>query len=323
LGRILVNRRERYMPEFVIFLVPREGGSRPGIEIVRQHCERLQLLSQEGRCLFAGPFEDRPGGGMVVGQWEDLAEAETFAQEDPFVTCGYEDVTVRPVSWSRPENGQLGLLPVTPGVHSGFLESLRLRWSCRDFDATRELSRVEVEELIEVALLAPSEFNLQPNRPLVCHSLEDRRLLRACCWDQVQVEECGVAVVCTVDPELFFSEIPRSVEDFIQCGRYSEEVRASREEFVQGFYGEPQVRQEGAIRCGTIFAHQLLLAGFARGLAGCWIAGFEAQKLKEELGIPDRAVPVGVILLGYPRKISAPMPRRPLQEVTHWGRWTE
>jgi len=39
---------------------------------------------------------------------------------------------------------------------------------------------------------APSEFNLQPWRPVVCLSKESRAKLRACCLDQEQVTNAPV-----------------------------------------------------------------------------------------------------------------------------------
>ena len=70
------------------------------------HVDRLQSLKQEGRLILAGPHpavdNDDPGdagfsGSLVVAEFDSLAAAKSWADEDPYVTAGvYEKVTVKP-----------------------------------------------------------------------------------------------------------------------------------------------------------------------------------------------------------------------------------
>jgi len=70
------------------------------------HLERLQLLQQEGRLILAGPHpaidSEDPGqegfsGSLIVAEFETLAAAQAWANEDPFIKSGvYEKVTVKP-----------------------------------------------------------------------------------------------------------------------------------------------------------------------------------------------------------------------------------
>ncbi len=70
------------------------------------HLERLRALQDAGRLVLAGPFPavDSPdpgpagfSGSLIVAEFTSLAEAETWAQADPYVTAGvYAHVTVRP-----------------------------------------------------------------------------------------------------------------------------------------------------------------------------------------------------------------------------------
>lgn len=70
------------------------------------HLQRLTVLQQAGRLRLAGPFPAidsiDPGpagftGSLIVAEFDSLADAEAWAQADPYVATGvYARVTVKP-----------------------------------------------------------------------------------------------------------------------------------------------------------------------------------------------------------------------------------
>ncbi|MBB1093764.1 YciI family protein [Rhodopseudomonas palustris] len=70
------------------------------------HLARLQLLQESGRLMLAGPHPAvdsiDPGeagftGSLIIAEFAHLAEAQTWADADPYVTAGvYADVVVKP-----------------------------------------------------------------------------------------------------------------------------------------------------------------------------------------------------------------------------------
>ena len=70
------------------------------------HLERLRALQDEGRLVLAGPHpaidSPDPGpagftGSLIVAEFPDLAAAQRWAGEDPFVAAGvYAEVQVKP-----------------------------------------------------------------------------------------------------------------------------------------------------------------------------------------------------------------------------------
>lgn len=70
------------------------------------HVARLQALQEQGRLILAGPFPavdaNDPGaagfsGSLIVAEFAALADAESWAQADPYVAAGvYAQVTVKP-----------------------------------------------------------------------------------------------------------------------------------------------------------------------------------------------------------------------------------
>ena len=71
-----------------------------------EHLARLQQLKEDGRLLLAGPFpavdSNDPGpagftGSLIVAEFASLAEAQAFADSDPYVAAGvYARVIVKP-----------------------------------------------------------------------------------------------------------------------------------------------------------------------------------------------------------------------------------
>lgn len=70
------------------------------------HLERLTELQQQGRLILAGPHptidnadprEHGFTGSLIVAEFNDLAQAQSWANADPYVKAGvYAKVTVKP-----------------------------------------------------------------------------------------------------------------------------------------------------------------------------------------------------------------------------------
>ena len=75
-------------------------------QVRAQHLDRLQQLNAAGRLLIAGPHPaidtEDPGeagfsGSLIVAEFDNLAEAQRWADEDPYIAAGvYRQVQVKP-----------------------------------------------------------------------------------------------------------------------------------------------------------------------------------------------------------------------------------
>lgn len=112
----------------------------------------------------------------------------------------------------------------------------------------------------------------------------------------------------------------RAVDEFIERWRIQAQARDRAIQFFREYFEDPR---GAAIRNGTIFGHQLLLAGVSQGLAGFWLGGFDEAAIRHEFGLPERAVVAGIVGLGWPKSSSQQMPRQPLDRLVGWGRRPE
>ncbi len=60
------------------------------------HLQRLHDLALKGKLILAGPFTNKTGS-LIVMEAESLAEAEQFAQEDPYtIHRVFQQVEIHP-----------------------------------------------------------------------------------------------------------------------------------------------------------------------------------------------------------------------------------
>ncbi|CAK4067570.1 MULTISPECIES: YciI family protein [Vibrio] len=91
---------------YVIFSQDVENSLEKRLSVRPAHLERLQALQDQGRLLTAGPMpavdSENPAeagftGSTVIAEFDSLAEAQSWADADPYVAAGvYEKVIVKP-----------------------------------------------------------------------------------------------------------------------------------------------------------------------------------------------------------------------------------
>ncbi len=91
---------------YAIICEDRPGTLQQRLAARPDHLQRLESLKAEGRLLLAGPHpaidSEDPGatgftGSLVVAEFADLAEAQAWADADPYNAAGvYGQVTVKP-----------------------------------------------------------------------------------------------------------------------------------------------------------------------------------------------------------------------------------
>lgn len=201
------------------------------------------------------------------------------------------------------------------------LGALRERVSRDQFDPTRSLEEKDVRELVEAATHAPSSYNLQHWRFLALTRPEDKARLKGVAYNQQKVEDASVAIVVLGDlrahellsealaPEVASGAMPKAVAD------------AWVSQAARSYGSDPARAREEAVRSGSLAAMALMLAAHARGLASAPMIGFDPVQLRREFQIPERYVPVMLVVLGYPsEKPQKQRARFPVDRVLSFGR---
>ncbi len=182
------------------------------------------------------------------------------------------------------------------------LEAIRSRRAVRAFDPQQRLSAAEQRELLELAMLSPTAFNLQHWRFLVVEDAELRRQLRAVAWDQPQVTDAGLLVLLCADLASWEKQAARVWQDAPQA------VQDALLPAIDGiFRDQAQNQRDEAMRSCGIAAQTLMLAARGMGYDSCPMDGFDFAAVARLINLPaDHCIG---LMLAIGRGIAPAAPR--------------
>ena len=166
-------------------------------------------------------------------------------------------------------------------------ETIATRRSIRRYQE-RPVEKEKLSRVLEAARLAPSADNRQEWRFVVIQEKETIEKLGDVVYGQKFVAKAPVIIACCA---------VRS-EYILKCGHPAY-----------------------AIDIGIAGDH-ITLAATALGLGTCWIGDFQEDQVKKILNIPDSVRVVELLTLGYPDSKPSPRPRKDLNEIVYYEKWS-
>lgn len=182
------------------------------------------------------------------------------------------------------------------------LEAIRTRRAVRAYDPAHRLSAAEQRELLELATLSPTAFNLQHWRFVVVEDAELRRQIRAVAWDQAQVTDASLLVLLCADLASWEKQAARVWQDAPQA------VQDALLPAIDGiFRDQPQNQRDEAMRSCGIAAQTLMLAARGMGYDSCPMDGFDFAAVAQLINLPaDHCIG---LMLAIGRSVAPAAPR--------------
>jgi nitroreductase len=182
------------------------------------------------------------------------------------------------------------------------IEAIKSRRSVKNFDKDIIMPEEVEKELLSVAMLSPTAFNIQNWRFVV---VKDKNLLgqlREAAWDQAQVTDCSLLVIMCADlkswekdPRRYWVNASKDVQDFLLP-------------FIDGYYREKTaVQRDEALRSCGMAAQTLMLAAKAFGYDSCPMDGFDFDRVTKLINLPEDHIVAMFVAIG--KKASDPWPR--------------
>jgi nitroreductase len=174
-------------------------------------------------------------------------------------------------------------------------EAAQQRRSIRAYEQA-PIPHEELEEILDVARLAPSAFNLQPWRFVVVETPELKERLASVANDQRQVRSAPAVIVLYTD----MADVLATVDETIHPGMDAA-ARARARQTVLGIFGSQAEteREAWAAGQGYIALGYLLLAAEAHGYQTSPMAGFDPTAVKALLGLPASARVPALVAIGH------------------------
>lgn len=189
------------------------------------------------------------------------------------------------------------------------LKYIKERRSVTFFDPDREVPDEVLKDILNIAALAPSGYNLQPWEVIVVKSRDKKKKLREICYNQEKVEEASANIVIIANTNAAEEHVDRVLDSWVELGYIKEEERDSLRETILAGWKSPERRKRKAIRDSALFAMSVMIVARYFGLETHPMEGFDEAKLKRFLGIGrGKLVPL-IVAIGYRHPEKELLPR--------------
>ncbi len=181
-------------------------------------------------------------------------------------------------------------------------EAIQTRRAVKAYDAEFQLSREEKDELLRLALLAPSAFNLQHVRLVEVSDSALRAQIREVGWNQAQMTDASMLVVVCAKLDSWEADVRRVWEGA------PEQVQDYMAGAIDSYYRDKsQVQRDETMRSCGLMAQTLMLAARGKGLDSCPMDGFDFEAVARLINLPANHV-IGLMVAVGKRTVD-PRPR--------------
>jgi len=206
------------------------------------------------------------------------------------------------------------------------IDAIKQRRSINFFEPGRKIPNEKLEELLEIANLSPSSFNLQPWKVVVVKDPERKRILRQCAFNQPKVEEASAVLIMVADPRGVEENLERVLESWQELGFIKAEMKQSYKEMAKNLYGpeDSLKRKIFAVKNTALYAMNLMIAAKGLGLETHPMDGFDEECIKREFNIPDDKIIPMLVAVGYLKSgvtLLARAFRRKLNEFVRYEKY--
>jgi len=202
---------------------------------------------------------------------------------------------------------------------SKLAEIMEARKSVRVYDPEFTISKDEIEELLQLAISAPSSSNLQPWSFIVFQDQEVKKELRAIANNQAQVEESS-AVIAVLGNLEAYKQAEQIYSQNVEAGFMDVEVKERFVANTVAMYSKAPdaARMNIASYDAGLVSMQFMLAAKEKGYDTVPMGGFDKAKFTQRFELPDHLFPVVLIALGKAAAPARESTRLPLEAVTQF-----
>lgn len=184
----------------------------------------------------------------------------------------------------------------------GVQDSIEQRRAARAF-RSEPIPEATLAEIFRLGVRAPSGYNLQPWRFIVVREPENKEKLKACAFNQRQVGEASVVLICCGDRRVNQSQY---IESVIELGKQEGAMNDGyadymRQAIPQLFEYHPCFNNVEAWtnRHTMLAVAHLMIAAKSLGVDSCPMEGFVGTQVKEAFQIPEEVDVCCLLALGY------------------------
>ncbi len=173
------------------------------------------------------------------------------------------------------------------------LEAIQKRRSIRHYDPTFKISDEEIKELIKLAILSPTSYNIQHWKFVVVDDPTLRAQIKDAAYGQAQVTEASALILVVTDTKAWkkdmaekWKNVPKEIGDFMATSAH------------QFYLNKEQLQRDEAIRSASFATQTLILAATSKGYGSGVMIGFDPDKTAELINLPDNYMISNFVVIG-------------------------
>jgi len=113
----------------------------------------------------------------------------------------------------------------------------------------------------------------------------------------------------------------QTVKEAIFHERYSRFIKEADFTVVGLYLPSEALTEKLSLIDVTIALQSMVIAAWTQGVGSCWIGGFNEEKLKETLNLPDESKIVCLVSFGMPDEEPDQRPKKSMKEIIHYNKW--
>jgi len=184
-----------------------------------------------------------------------------------------------------------------------FREIATHRRAINFFDPDTEVSDELVREMIELASMTPSSFNLQPWNLIVLRENGEKEKLKELAWNQPKVVEAPVVLIVLADKHGWqegHQTVEKNWSQMLESGAMKPEQRDWFLGAAKSLYDwSPEANLAFAAKNTGFFAMSLMYAAASLGLETHPMDGFDHEGVRQTFHIPDNFWVPLLLAVGY------------------------
>lgn len=193
------------------------------------------------------------------------------------------------------------------------------RRSVNFFDKTKSIDEVLLKEIVDMAILAPSGYNLQPWRIIAVKTDSNKKKLLGLANNQDKISDASITLIIIGDKDGFKESNPAWDEMLISVGGNAEIVSGAKQ-IAAYLYGSSEERKiKFAESNAGLLAMSLMIAAKDKGVDSHAMSGIDFDGIHKEFDLKESETVVMLISLGYfdtSKQLYPRRPRRSFNDIT-------
>lgn len=182
------------------------------------------------------------------------------------------------------------------------LDKLNWRYATKVFNPSKNVSKEDLNILLEAARLSASSYGLQPYHFFVIEDNEVRSKLRKASWNQSQITDASYLLVLANKPTFDDSLVDNYIDNIIETrGVSKKDLEGYSQMMKSALLDLPDAQKNSWTSDQTYIAlGNLMTIAAEMEIDTCPMEGFDKAQYNEILGLNDKNLSASVVLaVGY------------------------